>query len=653
MDRRRRTEADWLTLVSELQALKRKLTSKSEALLILSKDLESTQKERDQFKLMAEKLRVRCQAYKRQFSDYPLTRDQASLIQMLRDTKNQKVAQQKQCEVLQLKLNEALGDVKLLRERFARQRIGDEGIGPRHFPAHEREELVVQLESEKQQAEQYRQELNIANDQVTELSSERDEFRLKAERLNNELNFMLNGDKKRIIDIDALCMENKYLQERVKQCQEEKNSLHSQMGKLKAVLNARKATNTDIQPGKIRNSGLVISPKQVKEILMNRAGLPTSAENVSDLQSIAAALLETINDKNLALHHLRNTNKILGNRVAELERKLRTLEVVGLWSTNGQTPSLSSTPKIKTEDESSNLTPTSANNPEDEFLSSLGSRLSKLTDVCARSFEEYKLVSLTPESSGSVSDAAKSGDATPLHNGATELSEEGTHINVEKNFTHLEDGATNVGTDATCAVHSDTEFDNDALTSGDTEQIDNATFWTSCASELNDDATNLSTDSSKNINHESNSLTGVQLNSDGDTSLLHNGATESDHDAMGIDTSATNTVPLKVTSTSGISEVSADNLHSDATEVKEDATHDKGHQTLPSSLDFDSPDNGNNLSGSATVDDTAACDENAATKLTKNIDGSTDDIVPESTATDTVSDATNASTATSLDVPRD
>jgi len=34
-----------------------------------------------------------------------------------------------------------------------------------------------------------------------------------------------------------------------------------------------------------------------------------SPQQVADLQSIVSALLETINDKNLALHHLRNTNK--------------------------------------------------------------------------------------------------------------------------------------------------------------------------------------------------------------------------------------------------------------------------------------------------------------------------------------------------------
>ena len=43
--------------------------------------------------------------------------------------------------------------LQLLREQIARQRVGttDEGLSPRHFPAHEREDLVRQLEAAEAQ----------------------------------------------------------------------------------------------------------------------------------------------------------------------------------------------------------------------------------------------------------------------------------------------------------------------------------------------------------------------------------------------------------------------------------------------------------------------------------------------------------------------
>ena len=41
--------------------------------------------------------------------------------------------------------------VQLLRMTITRQRLGDEEVGARHFPAHEREDLVKQLERAREQ----------------------------------------------------------------------------------------------------------------------------------------------------------------------------------------------------------------------------------------------------------------------------------------------------------------------------------------------------------------------------------------------------------------------------------------------------------------------------------------------------------------------
>lgn len=41
--------------------------------------------------------------------------------------------------------------MQLLRMTIAKQRLGDEEIGVRHFAAHEREDLVEQLERAKEQ----------------------------------------------------------------------------------------------------------------------------------------------------------------------------------------------------------------------------------------------------------------------------------------------------------------------------------------------------------------------------------------------------------------------------------------------------------------------------------------------------------------------
>ena len=47
-------------------------------------------------------------------------------------------------------------------------------------------------------------------DEKEEMVTERDVYRHKYERLNTELNYILKGDEKRVLDIDALVMENRW-----------------------------------------------------------------------------------------------------------------------------------------------------------------------------------------------------------------------------------------------------------------------------------------------------------------------------------------------------------------------------------------------------------------------------------------------------------
>ncbi|KAL0596488.1 Coiled-coil domain-containing protein 149 [Plecturocebus cupreus] len=221
--------------------------------------------------------------------------------------------------------------MQLLRMTIAKQRLGDEEIGVRHFAAHEREDLVQQLERAKEQIESLEHDLQASVDELQDVKEERSSYQDKVERLNQELNHILSGHENRIIDVDAL-----YLQERLKQLHEEVNLLKSNIAKYKNALERRKNSKGQ---GKSSSSALtgVLSAKQVQDLLSEDHGcsLPATPQSISDLKSLATALLETIHEKNMVIQHQRQTSKILGNRVAELEKKLRTLEVSGLWSLPG------------------------------------------------------------------------------------------------------------------------------------------------------------------------------------------------------------------------------------------------------------------------------------------------------------------------------
>ncbi|KAK6493588.1 coiled-coil domain-containing protein 149-like isoform X2 [Huso huso] len=344
MNTSKRSESEWQGLVSEYLVCKRKLESKKEALLILSKELDSCQQERDQYKLMANQLRERHQSVKKEYRELidgdpslpPEKRNQVNLAQLLRDSRERNKQLVEEIKDLKQRLGEAHGDNKLLRMTIAKQRLGDDEVGARHFPAHEREDLVQQLEKSREQNEQLEQDLQVSVDELQDVKAERSFYQEKANRLNLELNQVLGGHENRIIDVDALCMENRYLHERLKQVQEEVNLLKTNVVKYKNALERRKNSKTSSRCSSSALTG-VLSAKQVQELLSKDSGcsLPATPQSISDLKSLATALLETIHEKNMVLQHQRQTNKILGNRVAELEKKLKTLEVSGLWSLPG------------------------------------------------------------------------------------------------------------------------------------------------------------------------------------------------------------------------------------------------------------------------------------------------------------------------------
>ncbi|KAG2465609.1 CC149 protein, partial [Polypterus senegalus] len=104
----------------------------------------------------------------------------------------------------------------------------------------------------------------------------------------------------------------------------------------KNALERRKNSKTSTRASSNALTG-ILSARQVQELLSEENGcsLPATPQSISDLKSLATALLESIHEKNMVIQHQRQTNKILGNRVAELEKKLKTLEVSGLWSLPG------------------------------------------------------------------------------------------------------------------------------------------------------------------------------------------------------------------------------------------------------------------------------------------------------------------------------
>ncbi|KAK7929239.1 hypothetical protein WMY93_005634 [Mugilogobius chulae] len=256
MDGSQRSESDWQGMLSEFVVCKRKLESKKEALLILSKELDTCQQERDQYKLMANQLRERHQGLKKKYRELidgdislpPEKRNQVNLAQLLRESRERSQQLSDELKEVKQRLTEAQGDNKLLRMTITKQRLGDDEVGTRYFPAHEREDLVRQLEKAREENELLDHSVKSLTDELQDIQAERDVFQQKAHRLNVEMNHLLGNDDIRMLDVDALCMENRYLHERLNQLQEEVTILKSNLSKYKTALECRKNPSSAVNP---------------------------------------------------------------------------------------------------------------------------------------------------------------------------------------------------------------------------------------------------------------------------------------------------------------------------------------------------------------------------------------------------------------------
>ncbi|XP_055952396.1 coiled-coil domain-containing protein 149-like isoform X2 [Argiope bruennichi] len=333
-------EEDYLSLLAEFNTVKCKLECKTDSLLILSQELEKCRIERDQYKLMADQLRTRYSALKRRVEGWGPSlmgvydvdglkcEREKSLVQLLVELKDQNKFLKYEVEDLKQKLEDASGDMKILREELNKKNTDcfQEYLSPNFVPFSEKEALVKQLEIQKIKCMQLTQDLEAVLDEKEELITSRDQYIHKYERLNQQMNYILRGDQQKPVDIDGVLMENKYLQERIKQAEEEKAVTASALAKCRALLEKKRTK------GGMRStiaSGLAISAKQVEQLLQSSPflDLTSKSSNVAEFRNLVITLLENLSDKSIALSHQKKTNKILGNRVSELEERIKSLEV--------------------------------------------------------------------------------------------------------------------------------------------------------------------------------------------------------------------------------------------------------------------------------------------------------------------------------------
>ncbi|CAO1411911.1 unnamed protein product [Diamesa tonsa] len=326
----------------ESSALHRKLNSKIEALKIMRTELERFRSERDQFKLMAETLQLRYTAIKNSLDtcDNNDLRfgESSSVGTLLNRSREKNIALTTEIETTKQKLQELQGDIKILRkknaEMTAQQKNGAKLLNNPEQDERliewneEKSKLIAQLEHLKKKNAHLQYDFRSLLDEKEEIVTERDVFKCKAHRLNHELNVVLKGDDSQIkvMDIDALVLENKFLQERIGNLENQLDHSNKATAKFQSMLETKRVKGI-VKLGDNCNNEMIMSHKQVKKLLNEGtvSELPLKAATISDLKSLCIALLDNLNDKTIALGHQKKTNRLLAAKIGSLEHRIKAL----------------------------------------------------------------------------------------------------------------------------------------------------------------------------------------------------------------------------------------------------------------------------------------------------------------------------------------
>ena len=175
----------------------------------------------------------------------------------------------------------------------------------------------------------------MVEDEKAELASDRDYFSGKCESLMKCLEEERNTPVPTQSTLQSAIEENKLLKLELVEVKAERDHAQSRIERYKKAMERRKAIEAST------NQGLQQAP-----VVDKKHHLHDSVRRVKELEALANNLSETVKEKSIALLHQKKANKMLATRIAELEHKLKVVEISGLWTSSDVIPQLSQVPLI-------------------------------------------------------------------------------------------------------------------------------------------------------------------------------------------------------------------------------------------------------------------------------------------------------------------
>lgn len=179
-------------------------------------------------------------------------------------------------------------------------------------------------------------QVQVVEDEKAELASERDYFSGKCESLVKCLEEERSTPGPTQSTLQSAIEENKLLKLELVDVKAERDHAQSRIERYKKAVERRRAIEASASQGFQQSPGVD-----------KKHHLQDSVKRVKELEVLANNLSETIKEKSIALLHQKKANKMLATRIAELEHKLKVVEISGLWTTSSDViPQLNQVPLI-------------------------------------------------------------------------------------------------------------------------------------------------------------------------------------------------------------------------------------------------------------------------------------------------------------------
>ncbi len=200
------------------------------------------------------------------------------------------------------------GDLKIVRGQM---RSMSQHIDSAAYESRDRNidiNIISELEFYKNKVILLERDLQSVLDEKEELILSRDSYKLKVDRLNEKLNNIMRStcssdanEDHRIVDIDSLFMENRFLKERIKSFEEEKQLISMRLSKYKEILEKKRFDSTkgilstkDSLSSTPLPAGNVINTRQIEQFISTDAlnNMEVSATNLAQLRNLVLALFD-------------------------------------------------------------------------------------------------------------------------------------------------------------------------------------------------------------------------------------------------------------------------------------------------------------------------------------------------------------------------